>query len=90
LTDVSEVLTASIITAIVLMMEAASTSETSVNYQTTRRSIPEDLHTRRRENLKSQMNYEQFIINPFTKMPLKIQVKDKNISTKREEMHLYI
>jgi hypothetical protein len=36
--------------------EAASTSETSVNfYQTTRRYIPEDshLHTRRRENLKS-------------------------------------
>jgi hypothetical protein len=41
---------------IVLMIEAANTSETSVNfYQTTRRNIPEDshLHTRRRENLKS-------------------------------------
>jgi hypothetical protein len=41
---------------IALMMEAASTSETSVNfYQTTRRYNPEDshLHTRRRENLKS-------------------------------------
>jgi hypothetical protein len=41
---------------IALMMEAASISETSVNfYQTTRRYIPEDsyLHTRRRENLKS-------------------------------------
>jgi hypothetical protein len=53
LTDVSEVLTASNIKA---MMEAVSTSETSVNiYQTTRRIIPEDkhLHTRRRENLKS-------------------------------------
>jgi hypothetical protein len=38
------------------MMEAASTSESSLNfYQTTRRNIPEDghLHTRRRENLKS-------------------------------------
>jgi hypothetical protein len=38
-----------------LVMEAASTSETSVNsYQTTRRNIPDDshLHTRRRENLK--------------------------------------
>jgi hypothetical protein len=37
------------------MMEAASTSETLVNfYQTTRRHKPEDshLHTRRRENLK--------------------------------------
>jgi hypothetical protein len=52
-TDVSEVLTASIIRA---MMEAARTSETLVNfYQTTRRYNPEEscLHTRRRENLKS-------------------------------------
>jgi hypothetical protein len=43
---------------IVLMMEAASTSETSVNvYQTTRCNIPEDsrLHIRRRENLKSHL-----------------------------------
>jgi hypothetical protein len=51
--DVPEVLTFSII---VLMIEAVSTSETSVNfYQTTWRNIPEDshLHTRRRENLKS-------------------------------------
>jgi hypothetical protein len=42
---------------VVPMMEAASTSETLVNfYQTTWRNIPEDshLHTRRRENLKSQ------------------------------------
>jgi hypothetical protein len=39
-----------------LMMEAARTSETLVNYyQTTRRYNPEDshLHTHRRENLKS-------------------------------------
>jgi hypothetical protein len=39
------------------MMEAVRTSETSVNINvTTRRYIPEDckLHTRRRENLKSQ------------------------------------
>jgi hypothetical protein len=52
-TDVSEVRTASIIT---LMMEAALTFETSVNFNaTTRRYIPEDskLHTRRRQNLKS-------------------------------------
>jgi hypothetical protein len=37
------------------MMEAVSTSETSVNFlETTRRNIPEDsqLHARRRENLK--------------------------------------
>jgi hypothetical protein len=41
---------------IILMMEAACTFETSVNfYQTTRRNNPEDrhLHTRRRENFKS-------------------------------------
>jgi hypothetical protein len=39
-------------------MEAARTSETLVNfYQTTRRYNPEDsnLHTHRRENLKSYM-----------------------------------
>jgi hypothetical protein len=39
---------------IALMMEAASTSETLLNFgQTTRRYNPEDshLHTRRRENL---------------------------------------
>jgi hypothetical protein len=39
------------------MMEAVHTSETSVNiYLTTRQFIPEDskIHTRRRENLKSQ------------------------------------
>jgi hypothetical protein len=43
---------------IALLIEAASTSETSVNlYQTTQRNIPEDsrLHTRRRENLKSHL-----------------------------------
>jgi hypothetical protein len=42
-----------------LMMEAASTSETSANfYQTTRRNNPEDspLDTRRRENLKFRTN----------------------------------
>jgi histidine ammonia-lyase len=56
LTDVSEVHTASIITA--LTMEAVRTSEMSVNFNvTTLRYIPEDskLHTRRRENLKSHM-----------------------------------
>jgi hypothetical protein len=43
-------------TLIALMMEAVSTSETSVNfYKTTQRKIPEDshLHTRRHENLRS-------------------------------------
>jgi hypothetical protein len=41
---------------IALMMEAARTSETLVNfYQTTRRYNPEDIHlrTHRRENVKS-------------------------------------
>jgi hypothetical protein len=44
---------------ITLMMEAAGTSETSVNfYQTKRRYHPEDSHLRtyRRENLKSYNN----------------------------------
>jgi hypothetical protein len=60
ITNVSEVLAASIIRApsslISLMMEAAMTSEMLVNfYQTTRRYNPEDSHlrTHRRENLKS-------------------------------------
>jgi len=54
-TDVSEVRAASIIA---LMMEAARTSETTVDIQLrTRQYIPEDseLHTRRRENLKSHI-----------------------------------
>jgi hypothetical protein len=45
--DVSEVLAASIIRAIrliTLMMEAATTAETSVNYQTSRHKTPEDSH----------------------------------------------
>jgi hypothetical protein len=53
-TDVSEVCAASII--ITLMTEAALTSETSVDNYFKRQYIPEDkseLHTRRRENLKS-------------------------------------
>jgi hypothetical protein len=44
------------VVAIALMMEAARTSETLVNfYQTTRRYNPKDSHlrTHRRENLKS-------------------------------------
>jgi hypothetical protein len=53
-----------------LMMEAASTSETSVNvYQTTRPNNPEDshLHTRRRENLKSHLLnlYEEATLRCF-------------------------
>jgi hypothetical protein len=50
---------------IVLMMEAISTSETSVNfYQTTWRNIPEnsDLHNHRHENLKSHHYYQAYHI----------------------------
>jgi hypothetical protein len=53
-TDLSDVSSASIIFS--LVMKAAHTSETSVDIQLrTRQYIPEDseLHTRRRENLKS-------------------------------------
>jgi hypothetical protein len=59
-TDVSEVRAASIIRAIIaLMMEAAHTSETSVDIQIrTWQYIPEDteLHTHHRENLKSHIH----------------------------------
>jgi hypothetical protein len=61
LNDVSEVVTASIIRA---MMEAVSTSDVSVNfYETTRLNFPEDshLHTRRRENLKSHLVISNFL-----------------------------
>jgi hypothetical protein len=57
-TDVSEVRAASIIGAMMMMMEAARTSEKSVDIQlSTLQYIPEDseLHTRRRENLKSHI-----------------------------------
>jgi hypothetical protein len=56
LTDISEVLTVSIIKA--LMMEAVSTSETSGNiYQTTPHNIPEDshLHTHCHKNLQPHL-----------------------------------
>jgi hypothetical protein len=60
-TDVSEVRAASIIA---LIMEAACTSESSVDIDlTTRQYIPEDaeLHTRRHENLKSHKPINQSI-----------------------------
>jgi hypothetical protein len=61
-TDVSEELSASIIRVTIigeveraLMMEALSSSETSVFTRATRRNTPEDaiLHSHRRENLKA-------------------------------------
>jgi hypothetical protein len=66
---------ASIIRAITLMMEAARSSETLVNfYQTTRRYNPKDSHlrTHRRENLKSYFSSLVFRflncydLHPFT------------------------
>jgi len=50
------------------MMEAARTPETSVDNYFTRQYIPEDnseLHTRRRENLKSH------IVNPYGEATLR-------------------
>jgi hypothetical protein len=62
LTDVSEVRTASIMSVIAiiitLMMEAVSTSQTSISiYRTAQGNIPEvsHLHTRRHDNRKSHM-----------------------------------
>jgi hypothetical protein len=48
-------------------MEAANTTETSVNfYQTTRRNIPEDSHllTRRCDNPKSHKTYKIILMSP--------------------------
>jgi hypothetical protein len=53
---------------IALMMEAARTSETSVDIDlTTRQYIPEDseLHTRRRENLKSHICHLFYLMTTF-------------------------
>jgi hypothetical protein len=58
------------------MMEAARTSETSVDNYFTRQYIPEDnseLHTRRRENLKSHKEKER----SFFKLPLNRKQKSK-------------
>jgi hypothetical protein len=60
-TDVSEVCSASVICTIALKMEAVRTSVTSVcSKETTRCNIPGgfNLHTRRRENLKSHKNWK--------------------------------
>jgi hypothetical protein len=55
---------------VTLMMEAARTSETSVDSYFTRQYIPEDkseLHTRRRENLKSNTVFMMSVF-PFDSM----------------------
>jgi hypothetical protein len=49
-------------------MEAARTSETSVDNYFIRQYIPEDnseLHTRRRENLKSHIMFSLFLMKHF-------------------------
>jgi hypothetical protein len=59
----------------VMMMEAASTSEALVNlYQTTRCYNPEDsnLHTHRRENLKSYLVSYRF--NTNSQLPWKLKI----------------
>jgi hypothetical protein len=57
LTDVSEVLN-----AMVFMMEAVSTSETSDSlYQTFRRNVPEDIHLRSRRRLKCHLKLGIFV-----------------------------
>jgi hypothetical protein len=64
---------------ITLMMKAASTSGTSVNfYQTTRLNIPEDshLHIRRRENLKSHQ--------PTEELPM------RRAGSKEEKLYLHL
>jgi hypothetical protein len=61
-------LLSNILHSIALMMEAARTSETLVNYQTTRRYNTEDshLHTHRRENLKSYPTFNSPVIGDVT------------------------
>jgi hypothetical protein len=68
------------------MMEAVSTSETSVNfYQTTRRNIPEDRHlpSRRREKLKPYLiSCILFIYGLFNDAVNKIRFNIVDSSTK--------
>jgi hypothetical protein len=60
--DVLEILATSIFKAItILILEAATTYKTPVNfYQTPLLSIPEDGHTCRRENLKFASNFSVY------------------------------
>jgi hypothetical protein len=80
--NISELLAASIIRA---MMEAASTSEASVNYyQIIRRNNPEDshFHTRRHEKLKSSLHFSVTFRSCFTMCALfcqKIVIFDRNM-----------
>jgi hypothetical protein len=83
------------------MMEAASTSETSVNfYETTLRNSPEDshLHTSQRENLTSHINIYICTTNFLTTyfltgtmmtavLSLKYSVKSKAVPLHAMEAH---
>jgi hypothetical protein len=65
-------------------MEAASTSETSVNfYQITRRSNPEDnhLHTRYHENLKSSGPFGFRYMEVLLQVHSKLLLNYENIKT---------
>jgi hypothetical protein len=77
-----------------LMMEAARTSETSADNYFTRQYIPEDnseLHTRRRENLKSHIL--KTIRNLVTKSNSKLCVKfclSLSLSLREMDLNYYI
>jgi hypothetical protein len=82
---------------IVLVIEAASTSETSVNlYQTTRRYNPEDshLHTRRRENLKSYQFISQIIALQYKQLLrhkcMECSIRMISRRTEMQEEHLLV
>jgi hypothetical protein len=79
---------------IALMMEAAGTSDTSVNFcQTARRNTPENnhLHTRRHEVLKSHIlfnicNYECNYTNPQYAPQIKL-TNELNINKATKRLH---
>jgi hypothetical protein len=57
------------------MMEAAATTETSIYfYETTWRNI-QNLHTRRRENLKSHLRYGSYDLMSLTLCGIKMMAE---------------
>jgi hypothetical protein len=78
------------------MMETARTSETSVDIQLTRQYIPEDseLHTRRRENLRSHIIYQKtYHLHTRRHENLKshkiIEARSSNASQAASAVHVY-
>jgi hypothetical protein len=68
------------------MMEAVRTAETSAHFNvTTRRYIPEDckLHTRRRENLKSDKTYSNYLSGKSGDLFTKTQTQVESSNTNR-------